>query len=350
MPPTLPSFPEIDLPAGGHAIQCVEAHTEGEPLRIMLSGFEGLRGDTILARRRDAQARLDPLRRALMWEPRGHADMYGCIVVPAERSTSHFGVLFTHNEGYSTMCGHGVLAMARVAVALKRVPVEHPVTHIAMDTPAGVVHAAARTDDNGVQAVSFRNVPSWVVALDQEVTVDGLGAVRYDVAYGGAFYAYVDADSLGLPLTPNHVARLIDAGRAIKEAVQAQCPPKHPEDDDLSFLYGTIFTGHAHERGRHSRHVCVFADGEVDRSPTGTGVSARLALLHARGQIAVGETITIESIIGSRFRCRIVDRGERPDKAGVHVIPEVEGRTWITGLATWVLDPDDPFREGFLVR
>ncbi len=347
--PTLPIAPA--LPPGAIALHCVEAHTEGEPLRIVLSGFEDLRGNTILARRRDALERLDMLRRALMWEPRGHADMYGCIIVPAEREASDFGVLFTHNEGYSTMCGHGVLAMARVAVEMGLVETVRPVTPIVMDTPAGPVHARAEVGEDGrVSAVSFRNVPSWTVALDQEVQLPGLGLVPCDVAFGGAFYAYVDADALGLSLAPGHVGELVQVGRAIKEAVQKANPPVHPDDDDLSFLYGTIFTGPAADPSHHSRHVCVFADGEVDRSPTGTGVSGRLALLRSRGQVDVGETITVESILGSRFRCRIVEEQPHASAPGPRIIPEVEGRAWITGVTQWLLDPDDPFREGFLVR
>lgn len=342
----------------GTPILCIDAHTEGEPLRVILSGFDHLEGRTVLERRRDAKERWDHLRTALMWEPRGHADMYGCVVVPAERDDSDFGVLFIHNEGYSTMCGHGVLAMARVAVELGMVPVTVPETRIAMDTPAGQVHAtvtvetAPREVSPGspprVRAVRFRNVPSWSAGLDLEVDVHGLGRVRYDLGFGGAFYAYVDAGPLGLELVPASVEELIRAGRAIKEAVQRQAPPRHPGDDDLSFLYGTIFTGRAHEDGHHSRHVCVFADGEVDRSPTGTGVSGRLALLAARGEVEAGETLTVESILGSRFRCRIVDRAEA---WGIDaVVPEVEGRAFLTGRSEFLVDPEDPFARGFLLR
>ncbi|MEM9387009.1 MAG: proline racemase family protein [Pseudomonadota bacterium] len=351
-----PAAPRPELippsPAGAKTFHCVEAHTEGEPLRIILSGFEDLRGDTILARRRDAHDRLDHLRRALMWEPRGHADMYGCIVVPAEREGSDFGVLFTHNEGYSTMCGHGVLAMARVAVELGLVPVVRPVTTMVMDTPAGPVRATVRLDQEtgAVQAVSFQNVPSWVVSLDREIHVPDVGVVPYDVAFGGAFYAYLDADAVGLTLEPASTQRLIEAGRAIKQAVQAADRPRHPVDEDLSFLYGTIFTGPASDPEHHSRHVCVFADGEVDRSPTGTGVSGRLALLRAREQIAVAETIGIESILGSRFYCRVVEEHDHGGGLGSQIVPEVEGRAWVTGATQWVIDPEDPFREGFLLR
>ncbi|MDT8340379.1 MAG: proline racemase family protein [Longimicrobiales bacterium] len=336
------------LPAGGIQIECIDAHTEGEPLRVILSGFDELRGDSVLGRRRDARERFDALRTGLMWEPRGHADMYGCIVVPPERPDSDLGVLFTHNAGYSTMCGHGVLAVARVAVEVGLVPCREPETHLVLDTPAGVVRARARVRDGRVTAVAFRNVPSWAAGLDLEVPVPGIGAVRCDLGFGGAFYAFVDAGALGLPLRPEAVGPLVEAGRAIKAAVQAHAPPHHPGEPDLSFLYGTIFTGPAVDPAHHSRHVCVFADGEVDRSPTGTGVSARLALLRARGRARIGQTLTFESIIGSRFRGRIVEEGRH---FGLDtVVPEVEGRAFITARSRFLFDPADPFREGFLVR
>jgi proline racemase len=347
------SSTRITAPAGAHVIRCIDAHTEGEPLRVVLDGFPEPEGETILQRRRFARRHLDGLRTALMWEPRGHADMYGCIVVPPERAESDFGVLFIHNEGYSTMCGHGVLAMARVAVEAGLVPARTPETRIQMDTPAGPVLATADVSltpggDPRVTAVRFRNVPSWSAGLDQQVRVPGLGVIPYDLGFGGAFYAYVDANVLGLELVPGSVEELIRAGRAIKHAVQAQAPPRHPGDPDLSFVYGTIFTGPPADPEHHSRQVCVFADGEVDRSPTGTGVSGRVALLRARGQLAPGDVLTIESIIGSRFRVRIA---EETRAFGMEaVIPEVEGRACITGESSFVLDPDDPFREGFLVR
>ena len=343
--------PPGPLPSAREAlrVECLDLHTEGEPLRVILSGFPTPRGDTVLERRRDARDRLDHLRRAVMWEPRGHADMYGALLVPRERPDSDFGVLFMHNEGYSTMCGHGVLALARAAVETGRVEVTEPETRIAMDTPAGQVHATAVVRGGTVEAVRFRNVPSWVVALDASVPVPGRGTITYDMAFGGAFYAFVDAASAGLGCLPGDRDALVQAATEIKAAIRSHAPPRHPADADLSFLYGVIFTGPA-EGGseRHSRHVCVFADGEVDRSPTGTGVSARLALLRARREVEIGEWITIESIIGSRFGCRIVE------EIRVHgmdaVVPEVSGRSWVTGWSTLVLDPDDPFRHGFLVR
>lgn len=337
-----------DPAPGATLIRCLDLHTEGEPLRVILDGFPVPPGRTILERRRAAREHHDALRTALMWEPRGHADMYGCLVVPPERPDSDFGVLFLHNQGYSTMCGHGVLAMARAAVELGLVEAVEPETRITMDTPAGPVHACVTLADGGVTAVSFRNVPSWTVGLDRSVELPGLGTVRYDLAFGGAFYAFVDSREVDLPLEPSAVGPLVEAGRSIKAAVQAVDPPHHPGDPDLSFLYGVIFTGPPRHPHHHSRQVCVFADGEVDRSPTGTGVSARLALLRSRDLVSPDRTLTVESITGGRFLCRIV---EETEAFGIPaVVPEVEGRAFVTGWSTFHLDPRDPFRDGFLVR
>lgn len=326
----------------------VDAHTEGEPLRVILAGGPELAGETVRERREDARLRYDGLRTALMWEPRGHPDMYGCHLVPPEREGSAFGVVFMHNAGYSTMCGHAILALGRLAVELGLVEAEEPETIFTIDAPAGPVRVRVRVADGRPGAVSFVNVPSWVVALDRTVAVSGLGEVRYDLAFGGAFYAVVDGAALGFELNRAETGALVQAGRAIKAAVAAVDRPIHPDGDDLSFLYGTIFTGPAREAGRHSRNVCVFADGEVDRSPTGTGVSARLAIHRARGEVEIGQTLEIESIVGSRFRGRILEELEIHGRTAVR--PEVSGRSWVSGWSEWLLDPDDPFVEGFLLR
>ena len=328
-------------------IRCIDAHAEGEPLRVIMSGFPELKGDTILERRRHARAHFDHLRTALMWEPRGHADMYGCILTPPVTQGADFGVIFTHNEGYSTMCGHGIIAVT--TVLLESAPTRPPdgESTLRIDTPAGLVTATAHVRAGTVERVRFRNVPSFVLELDARVQVPGHGRVRYDLAFGGAFYAYVQADEAGVGLGAEDVSQLIDTGMAIKRAVMASRVIAHPFDADLGFLYGTIFVGAARSHEAHSRNVCIFAEGEVDRSPTGTGVSGRLALHYARRQIGLGQRIEIESIIGTRFGGRVLAEtrfGHYPA-----VIPEVDGRAWITGQSEFVIDPDDPLRYGFLL-
>ena len=329
-------------------ITTIDAHTGGEPFRVITGGLPPLVGKTILEYRRYAQTHLDHLRTALMWEPRGHADMYGCILTPPVSPMADFGILFLHNEGYSTVCGHGIIASVKVVLEPGLLPLHAPETVVRIDTPAGLVTAYARVADGQVQSVYFHNVPSFVVELDALVDVPGLGWVRYDLAFGGAFYAYVQAAEVGLECTPDRCRALIETGMAIKRAVMSQRAIRHPFEADLGFLYGTIFIGPAQGAGVHSRNVCIFAEGEVDRSPTGTGVSGRLAIHYARGEIDVGQSITIESIIGSRFGGRVVQvTSFGPYRA---IIPEVEGTAYITGRHEFLFDPSDPLAAGFLLR
>lgn len=348
----------FETPAGWTRLHTIDAHTAGEPLRVVTGGWPEIPGDTILAKRRFASSHHDSLRRALMFEPRGHADMYGCVPTEPVTSDGDVGVLFLHNEGYSTMCGHGIIALVKVGLEcglldpqrLDRDVAGRPIVRI--DTPAGRVTATADlvtgSDGARVARVSFRNVPSFVLEADLQVEVPGFGSVRCDIAFGGAFYAYVDAADLGLIIEPEHCARLIDAGREVKEAVGRQCDIIHPDGDpDLNFLYGTIFVQEA-SGDAHSRNVCIFAEGEVDRSPTGTGVSGRAAIHHRREELTAGDTITIESIIGSSFDVRIADLtrvGTIPA-----IVPEVTGTAHLTGRHEFLIDPEDPLREGFLLR
>ncbi len=336
-------------PADWTLVRTIDAHAEGEPLRVIVDGFPTPRGATMPARRCDAAARFDGLRRTLMWEPRGHADMYGCLLMPPVTPEADVAVLFLHNAGFSTMCGHGIIAVTTVLLETGLHPAEGPDTRLSIDTPAGLVRATARLVDGRVREVRFRNVPSFVLALDERVRVPGLGEIPVDLAFGGAFYAFVDADSVGLDLVPGEADRIVDTGRKVTAAVAEALPIAHPDGPDLAFLYGTIFVGAARsDPARHSRHACVFADGELDRSPTGTGVSARLATLSARDLLPGGEWIEIESLIGSRFRGRVVAR----TTVGAHaaIIPEIGGRAFLTGRHEFWIDPADPWGGGFLVR
>jgi proline racemase len=327
-------------------ISTLDAHTEGEPLRIIVDGFPELPGDTILARRRYAKEHFDHLRTLLMWEPRGHREMYGCIVVPAVSPEADFGVLFLHNEGFSTMCGHGIIGVATVAVQTGMVKAVEPETVIRIDTPAGLVTAYASVRGGEVRNARFHNVPSFVLALDQIVEVPGLGKIRYDLAFGGAFYAYVQADQLGLTCLAAETPRLIEQGMMIKRAVMKARPIEHPFEKDLGFLYGTIFVAPPVGEA-DSRNVCIFAEGEVDRSPTGTGVSGRLAIHFARKEVGIGQEMVIESIIGSKFKGRVIQSTRfGPYEA---IIPEVEGRAFITGRSEFLVDPTDPLKNGFMI-
>lgn len=333
-------------PAHWQKITTIEMHTGGEPLRVYTSGLPEIKGETVLEKRRYFREHYDHIRRGTIWEPRGHADMYGAIITPA--NDADLDVFFLHNEGYSTMCGHAILALTKLVIETGIVSKGEADPEIVFNVPAGRVHARAVIEDGQVTLASFRNVPSFLYLRDQNVEVQGIGTVNFDVAYGGAFYAFVEAEPLGLRLIADDYSRLIDYGRRIKHAVAAQFPIKHPFEEDLSFLYGTIFLGPALESSHHSRNVCVFAEGEVDRSPTGTGVSARAAIHFAKGELQLGEKITIESILGSVMTVAAVAQTNfGPHEA---IIPEVSGSASITGRNEFYFDPDDPFREGFILR
>lgn len=363
--------PSAPPPASGRAIEVLDYHTAGEPFRIVIAGYPELLGRNILERRRAALEQHDDLRKILMWEPRGHADMYGGILVPPDHAEAQVGVLFMHNEGYSTMCGHGTIALATALIETGAISCAGVETRIGIDAPCGLVRATAHVDAAEVTAalaagrtprvreVRFENVPSFAAALDVPLDVPGLGRVLVDVGYGGAFYALISAAALGLEMRPENAATIAAAGRAITDAGRAALHAggalaealgvKHPESDDLSFLYGTIVDGPPDDPSHHSRNLCLFAEGEVDRSPTGSGVSARLAVLHARGLVATGEEIAIESILGreSLFVGRVA-RAENWAGRKV-VIPEVRGSAHMTGSARYVLDVDDPIGRGFLI-
>ncbi|MEA1903582.1 MAG: proline racemase family protein [Actinomycetota bacterium] len=333
-------------PSDWPRLTVIESHAGGEPFRVVIDGLPDIPGDTILERRRYAEEHLDGLRRALMWEPRGHADMYGGWITPPVREDSDLSILFLHNEGFSTMCGHGIIALTKTVLEMGILDIEGAETTIKIDSPAGQITATATCVDETVTSVRFLNVPSFAARLDASVVVDGLGSVSFDIGFGGAFYAYVDAGSVEVDLSDSN--RLVQAGRAIKRAVMDATTLVHPDDSDLAFLYGVIFTGPPTDPKNHSRHVCVFADGEVDRSPTGTGVSGRLALLHARSEIDLDQPITIESIVGSEFSGRIVAE----TRAGPYpaVLPEVSGTAHIVGRSELWIDPDDPLNPGFFLR
>jgi len=346
----------FEAPANWHKIKTIDMHTGGEPLRVIVDGFPKLEGNSVLEYRNFIKENYDYLRKALMHEPRGHADMYGCILLPPNDDDGDFGILFLHNEGYSTMCGHAVIAISVLAVEMGWIEKTTPETHIKIDAPCGRINSFVKTrppeggmKDDKIESVYFHCVPSFVAALDEEVEVEGLGKVKYDLAYGGAFYAYVNSDELGIPLIPENYNLLIQKGMDIKRAVmKTSTKIKHPFEEDLSFLYGTIFIGGPVSEGIDSRNVCIFADGEVDRCPTGSGVSGRMAIHERRNEIQMGETMTIESITGSVFKGSVV----RTEKYGNidAVIPQVEGTAYIIGQHEFLIDPDDPFKDGFFLR
>jgi proline racemase len=316
----------------------VDYHTGGEPFRIVTGGVEPLRGATILDKRRDALERLDHVRRLLVYEPRGHADMYGCHVVEPNDEGADLGVVFFHNAGYSTACGHGTIALVTWALDEGVVERREGENHVIVDVPSGRLETWARVEGGKVRSVHFRNVPAYVWAERLEAAGRSV-----DVAFGGAFYASVEER-----VEPGELPRLIELGRELKRAIEAEHDVVHPLEPELRDVYGVIFWQEENEHPLTQRNVTVFADGEVDRSPCGSGTSARLALLDRSGRLPRGEELRHVSIVGSVFTGRVVDEAE---VAGISaVVTEVEGSAHRTGEHVFTLDPDDPIGEGFLLR
>lgn len=331
-------------------VQVVDMHTGGEPLRIVTAGYPPLpKGTTILEKRAYVRDHLDHLRRLLVFEPRGHYDMYGALLVEPDLPGADLAVLFMHNEGYSTMCGHAVIALGRYAVDTGLVEAVEPVTHVNIECPCGLVRASVEVGGGKAGAVSFESVPAFLFAKDETIDLPPYGRIGFDIAYGGAFYALADCRRFGLEFGRDRASAFVAAATLLTERLKKDFPLSHPDHSDLAFLYGTILTdGEEAWSERPTRNICVFADAEVDRSPTGSGVTARLAAMHAKGLISVGQERIFESIVGSRFRGTVV-RGE---KAGKHdaIIARVGGRAHYTGRAQFTLEDDDVLGRGFLVR
>lgn len=330
-------------------IEVVDYHTAGEPFRIVVSGDPQLQGTTALERRAYAADHVDDIRRLLVNEPRGHADMYGCFVTPPDDDGGDLGVVFFHKDGFSTSCGHGTIALVTWAVESGRIGGDGDRRTVVVDAPSGRLEATVELVDGRVDAVSFVNVPSYVSGWQIPVQLSA-GVIGIDISFGGAYYASVDVADLDLAVEPENLTRFIELGREIKEILRCNEAVVHPIDSRLSGLYGTIFFEDlAHDgAGLHQRNVTVFADGEVDRSPCGGGTSARLAILDSRAQLGRGEALIHESIIGTRFTGRVVGDGS---VAGLHgVLTEVRGAAYQTGRGVFSLDEHDPMGLGFQLR
>ncbi|KAK5623553.1 Trans-L-3-hydroxyproline dehydratase [Crenichthys baileyi] len=379
-PSDITSSSEMELqlpPHEGIELSVVDMHTGGEPLRIIVAGYPEVMGDCVLSKRRYAREHLDHLRRVLMHEPRGHYDMYGALIVDSEMPEADLGVLFMHNEGYSTMCGHAVIALGRFAVDYKLVKEPRsPETQVNIHCPCGLVKAFVEYSAGKTGAVRFLSVPAFAFATggrsscfytncgqvvlypaglindftpDETVTVEGFGEVTVDISYGGAFYAFVDAQRFGLDVR-SKTRDLVDAATAVTKAVKSQVKLHHPVSDDLAFLYGTILTdGRDEFSPEPTANICVFAEAQVDRSPTGSGVTARVALQHHKGLIQLNQTRTFQSgATGSQFTGKAVEETRCGDFRAVVV--EVAGRAFYTGVSRFVQEPEDQLAHGFLLK
>jgi proline racemase len=322
----------------------VDSHTEGMPTRVVTGGVGVIPGATMFDRRRYFIDNLDHIRRLLMNEPRGHSAMSGAILQPPTRPDADFGVLYIEVSGCLPMCGHGTIGVATVLVETGMVEVQEPVTTIRLDTPAGLVVVDVRVEDGSAKAVTLRNVPSFTLALDRTAKVAPWGEIAYDMAFGGNFYAIVELDALGIPFDRADKNRLMDAGLAIMAAINEQDRPVHPDNPEINGVHH-VYLAAPGSTAAHSRHAMVIHPGMFDRSPCGTGTSARMAQLHARGLLPLNTEFRNESFIGTHFLGRLVEETEVAGHRAV--IPTVTGRAWITGTAQYLYDPDDPFPQGF---
>ena len=335
-------------------IRTIEMHTGGEPTRIVVEGWPEFAAPTLLGKRREAREHHDHLRRALMHEPRGHADMYGALLVKPDHPEADLAVLFLHTEGYSTMCGHATIALARWAVDTGRVARTEPETMVRLQCPCGLVVAHVEVKHGKAGRVRFDSVPSFAFQLDAIALTQTWGPVHVDIGYGGAFYAILDATTIGLDVRGSALRDIVDAGEAIAEAAKKTLRLEHPDDPDLAYIYGTILTDggigavNVGDWPGASRNICVFAGRQVDRSPTGSGVSARIAVQVARRQSKIGDVCAYESITGARFTAKALSE----TRVGRHraVIVEVAGEAHYTGECVFRFEDDDRLRWGFRLR
>ena len=333
-----------------HYISCIDAHTGGEPLRIITSGFPPIPGKTILEKRKYVNEHYDGLRKMLMLEPRGHSGMYGCIMTPPVTPDGDFGVLFTHNEGLSSMCGHGIIAVTKVTLETGIVIAKEGVNILKIDSPAGRITSYADVKNGKVEKVRFHNVPCFVYKENISVDVDSIGTVNGDIVYCGAFYVYIDAEKLGLKVNADFGEELVRRGMEIKGKVwTAEGDLHHPTEKGITWLYGTIICDPVRREGKTlvSNNVCIFAEGQIDRCPTGTGTGGRTALLVHKGIMKDDDLLINKSIIDTPFESKVL---EHVSEGGYPaVLTEVSGTAYITGFNNIVLDPDDPLSEGFRI-
>ncbi|KJL31932.1 proline racemase family protein [Microbacterium azadirachtae] len=326
-------------------LQAVDSHTEGMPTRVVTGGVGRIPGATMNDRRLYAMEHLDGLRGFLMNEPRGHASMSGALLQPPARDDADWGVVFIEASGFLPMCGHGTIGVATVLVETGMVEVTEPVTEIRLDVPAGLVIARVAVEDGRAVNVTIENVPSFVDRLDERIQVPGIGEITYSVAFGGNYYALVDLDEVGLPFDRARQDDIVRAGLLIMDAINTQAPPVHPVLEGADHVHHVEFIAPGSDAVR-SRHAMAIHPGWFDRSPCGTGTSARMAELHARGELALDAPFVNESFIGTEFIGRLVGETTVGDKPAV--IPTITGRAWVTGLGQYILDGDDPFPEGFV--
>ncbi len=328
-------------------IRCVETHTAGEPTRIVISSLPELKGETMAEKKNNFEKHFDSVRRLLMHEPRGHTDMFGAILLPPSNPKAELGAIFMDSKGYLGMCVHGSIALVTAAIKTKVIDAREPVTEVVLDTPSGLVRATAHLDASSVKSVAIRNVPSFLYETG-ELCLPGRGKIPVDIAFGGNFFAIVEAESLGVTVKPESYQQLVTLGVSIRSRVNEKFSVQHPEKDHIQSIDLVEICDRPSHPEADGKNATVFGVGQVDRSPCGTGTSAKMATLYAKGKLGLDEEFVSESIAGTLFKGRLVEKTRVGDLDAV--VPEVEGTAYVTGFSQFVLDPSDPLKEGFLLK
>jgi len=327
---------------------CIDTHTGGEPTRTIIGGLPRIPGDTIVDKMTHLKENMDWIRTALMYEPRGHSVMSGVVITEPTHPEADIGVIFIETGGYLPMCGHDTIGVSTALVETGMVQVEEPVTKIALDTPAGLTRVRIEVVNGAAKNVTFRNIPSFVFADDVDIDVPEMGKIKMDVVYGGNVYAILPADAIGTEICPENANKFIEKGRIIRDAVNAQLRIEHPEKPFINACTHVEFFGEPTLPEAHVKNTVLFGDVGIDRSPCGTGTSAKVASLYAKGKLSLHEEFIHESITGSLFKARAVEETRVGDYRAV--IPEVTGSAHIMGLNQIFIDPDDPLKHGFLLK
>lgn len=335
----------MQITRGLHA---VDSHTMGEPTRIVVGGIPNIPAKTMSEKKEYLQKNMDHIRTAIMHEPRGHNDMFGSIITAPVNEEADFGIIFMDGGGYLNMCGHGTIGAVTVAIETGMVEYKEPITEVILDTPAGLVRAKAKVENSKVKEVSFVNVPAFHYKKDVEIEVPELGKIVFDISFGGSFFAIVDAKQLGLKVKPENASKLSELGLKIRDIINETVEIKHPELSHIKTVdLVEIYDEPTHPDADY-KNVVIFGQGQVDRSPCGTGTCAKLATLHSKGELGVGEKFTYESILGTLFKGRILEKTKIAEYDGI--IPEITGSAFITGFNHFIIDPDDPVKYGFSLK
>lgn len=331
-----------------HWINTVDTHTEGEPTRIITGGVVPIPGKSMAEKVLFFKENLDPVRTALMTEPRGHKNMFGCLLTEPTNKQADYGVIFMDSAGYMSMCGHATIGVATALSELGMVRVEEPSTRIKLESPSGLIEATVAFKGGRAGSVSFRNVPAYAEYLDADLDVPGLGRLKVDVGFGGNYFVFFSADDVGMEIHPRNIEKIIDAGMRVKEAANSVLPVQHPLIKGLNSIYVATIVGKPKNSVADYRNVHIFSSRQFDHSPGGTGTSARMAVLHAKGKLGLKEEIHAESITGGLFKGRLLEETRAGNKTAV--IPEITGKAYVTGFHQFVIDEEDHLKDGFLIQ